>query len=212
MRSALLLLFLLATPLWAAEGCGQSDEAGSHTRLGMIRQLVDEGRPYAALAHLDATGAKGPGADQLRADILRRTGRPDEARALYRGLLATCLAPAGHHGLGLLAGQEGRIQDSVNELRQARLGLPADPRVRSDLGYALMLAGDLEGARHEFLTARDLAPEDRKAALNLLLLYYRQGNEAEAEAQARRYEVGTDELTKLREEAARLAGQTGGKQ
>lgn len=195
----------------AAIDCGRTVEAGALTRLAMIRKLLDGGHPYAALAQLDAAVTKGAAANHLRADILRRIGQPAEARTLYQGLLATCLAGAGHHGLGLLAGQEGRLQESVGHLRQARLALPADPRVRSDLGYALLLAGDLEGARLEFLTAQDLDPEDRKAALNLMLLFYRQGDATGAETLGRRYQVGEEERIRLREEAARQAAEQGGK-
>lgn len=194
----------------AAAGCGQTD-AGSNTRLAMIRKLMDGGHPYAALAHLEAAAVKGPAAELLRADILRRTGQPAEARSLYRGLLAGCLAGAGHHGLGLLAGQDGKLAESLDHLRRARTTLPADARVRSDLGYALLLAGEVEAARLEFLTAQDLDPEDRKAGLNLALLFFRQGDDARAEALARRYQAGEDETAKLREEAARLAAQQGGR-
>ncbi|HZX32444.1 MAG TPA: hypothetical protein VFF03_13915 [Rhodocyclaceae bacterium] len=210
----LLLCFiaLFSLPALADDDCAQISDPGLATRMGMIRKLMDTGRPYAALAHLESTGAKGPAADQLRADILRRTGRSEDARRLYRGLLSTCLAPAGHHGLGLLAGQEGRLKESLDHLRQARQGLAVDARVRSDLGYALMLSGDLEGARFEFLTAQDLDPEDRKAALNLALLYYLQGKPAEAESLGRRHQMDDKELAKLRQEAARLAGQQGDRQ
>lgn len=200
-----------ARPAEQTADCGRAIEPGALTRLAMIRKLLDGGHPYAALAHLDASGAKGVAADQLRADILRRTGQAAEARTLYQGLLATCLAGAGHHGLGLLAGEEGRLKESVDHLRRARLALPADARVRSDLGYALMLSGDLEGARLEFLTAQDLDPEDRKAALNLVLLLFRQGDAARAEAAAQRYQVGAEELAQLREAAAKLAAEQGGK-
>lgn len=207
----LYLISLLALPALAGD-CGQTADPGTGARLGMVRKLMDAGRPYAALAHLEDTGAQGPAADQLRADILRRTGRTEEARQLYRGLLSTCLAPAGHHGLGLLAGQAGRLQESLEHLRQARRGLAADPRVRSDLGYALMLSGDLEGARFEFLTAQDLDPEDRKAALNLILLYYRLGRTGEAEALGRRHQLDDRQLAKLSQQAPHLAGQEGDKE
>ncbi len=200
-----------AKPVEAAADCGRAAEPGALTRLAMIRKLLDGGHPYAALAHLDAEHVKGAAADELRADILRRIGKTAEARAIYQGLLSTCLAGAGHHGLGLLAGEEGRLSESVEHLRQARLALPADARVRSDLGYALLLSGDLEGAKLEFLTAQDLDPEDRQAALNLLLLFYRQGDAARAEAVAQRYHVDAEELTRLRAEAARLAAQQGEK-
>lgn len=194
----------------AAVDCGRA-EAGATTRLAMIRKLLDGGHPYAALAHLDAAAAQGPAADLLRADIQRRVGQAAEAAVLYQGLLSTCLAGAGHHGLGLLAGQEGRLRESLEHLRRARQALPADARVRSDLGYALLLAGELEPARLEFLTAQDLDPEDRKAALNLMLLLYRQNDDAGAAAVARRYRIGDEEQARLREEAARLAAQRGDK-
>lgn len=192
----------------ASADCRPADP-GASTRLAMIRKLLDSEHPYAALAQLDAAGGKGPAADQLRADILRRLGKGGEARPLYQGLTATCLAGAGYHGLGLLAGQERRLTESLDYLRRARQALPADPRVRSDLGYALLLAGDLEAARDEFMTALDLAPEDRKAALNLALLHYRRGDTVAAEALGKRYQAGGDELAGLREEAARLAAEQG---
>lgn len=211
--SIALLLFGVIQPGWAAVSadavpeCARSADPGLHTRLAMIRKLLDGGRPYAALAHLDAVKVTGDAATHLRADILRRIGKKTEATALYQGLLATCLAGAGHHGLGLLAGEDGKLPESVNHLRQARQVLPADPRDRSDFGYALLLTGDLEGAKLEFLTAQDLDPEDRKAALNLMLLYYRQGDVARAETVAKRYRVGSDEQTRLQEDAVRLADQ-----
>jgi Flp pilus assembly protein TadD len=181
--------------------CARPAEPGAQTRLAMIRKLLDTGHPYAALAHLDAADQPGLAATHLRADILRRIGRVAEARGHYGELLKTCMAGAGHHGLGLLAGQEGQLRESEVHLRQARLALPADARVRSDLGYALMLSDDLEGARFEFLTALDLDPENRRAASNLILLLHRQGDAAAADAVAERYRIDTEERKHLREEA-----------
>lgn len=200
------------TPLRPAPAadCGRAEQ-GVTTRLAMIRKLLDSGHPYAALAHLDAAAVQGPAADLLRADIQRRIGQTSEARVLYQGLLSTCLAGAGHHGLGLLAGQEGRFQESLDHLRRARQALPADARVRSDLGYALLLAGELGAARLEFLTAQDLDPEDHKAVLNLMLLLYRQNDATGAEAVARRYQVSDEEQARLRAEAARQAAEQGDK-
>lgn len=194
-------------PVVAAVGCSQlGGEPGDQTRLTMIRKLLDGGRPYAALAHLEATGMRGPTVDLLRADVLRRIGQSAEARGLYQGLLtSSCLAGAGHHGLGLLAGQEGRLSESIDHLHRARRLLPVDARVRSDLGYALMLSGDLEGARQEFMTAQEIDPEDKKAAHNLLLLLYRLDDAGGAEVLARRYRIEEDELVRLRAEAARLS-------
>lgn len=192
-----------------AGSCTANGDPGTTTRLTMIRRMVDGEHPYAALAHLDASGIKGTGADLLRADILRKVERNAEAATLYRSLLGTCMAGAGHHGLGLLYGQEKKYGDSLQHLRQARQLQPVDPLIRSDLGYVLLLTGDREGARIEFLTALDLAPDYRKAALNLVLLHYMNGDIGRAEALAQRHQASPDELAGLRREAMSLASPTG---
>jgi len=184
--------------------CDRAAESGAVTRLAMIRKLQEEGHPYAALAHLDGAGVKGATADHLRADILRRTGQITQARTLYQGLLTTCMVGAGHHGLGLLAGEEGRLTESLDHLKQARRALPVDARIRNDLGYALLLSGDLEGAKPELLTAQDLDPEDRKAASNLLMLFDLQGDENRVAAIVQRYQIGPEELHRLRSEAGQI--------
>ncbi|WP_374276937.1 tetratricopeptide repeat protein [Azonexus sp.] len=196
-------------PLPDTATCGNGDEAGTNTRLTMIRRVLDSDQPYAALAHLDASGSRGPGADLLRADILRRLDRGNEAAALYRGLLSTCMVGAGHHGLGLLSGQQGNLPESLKHFRQARLAQPADPRIRSDYGYALLLSGDREAARVEFMTALELAPDHRKAALNLALLHHLNGDPSRGDALARHHNASPEELSALRREAAKLARQPG---
>lgn len=191
-------------PTETGADCGRALEPGTQTRLAMIRKLMDEGRPHAALAHLDGEKIQGGQAQHLRAEILRRIGQSAEARQLYQALLTTCLAGLGHHGLGLLAGQEGRLATSVEHLRQARLALPTDARIRNDLGYALLLAGAPDEARRELLTAQELDPEDRRPTRNLLLLFYRQGDEAAAAALARHYGIDAQTAAALRAEAERL--------
>lgn len=192
-----------------AATCANDGDAGTTTRLTMIRRVLDADQAYAALAHLDASGSRGPGADLLRADILRRLDRGSEAAALYRGLLSTCMVGAGHHGLGLLSGQQGKLTESLQHFRLAQLAQPADPRIRSDYGYALLLSGEREAARVEFMTALELAPDYRKAALNLALLHHLNGDPSRGEALARHHQASPEELAALRREAARLAKPSG---
>ena len=170
----------------------------------MIRRLLDDNHPYAALAHLDAAGIRSPAADLLRADILRRTERQNDAATIYRGLLGGCLAGPAYHGLGLISGQRGRSSESLDYFRRARLAQPADPKIRNDFGYALLLAGDYDAARIEFATALDLAPDNRKAARNLVLLHLLSGEEERAEVLAERRQIPPEEMAELRGEAARL--------
>lgn len=189
--------------------CSTSLEPAAGTRLAMVRKVMDDGQPYAALAHLEALPHHGEQADLLRADILRRIGRREEAGALYRQLLSGCLAGLGHHGLGLLASADGLSAVAIDHFRKARAVLPVDARVRNDLGYALLLSGSLDEARHELLTAQDLAPSDRKVAFNLVLLHYLSGNTARAEDWARRHQASPQELAQLKARATRLAEKTG---
>lgn len=149
-----------------------------NTRLAGIDQLLREGKPYAALAQLDALVAQGiraPHVDLARADALRRIDRFEQAEALYRGQLTGCLQGRAWHGLGLLQAQRGQQADSLVSLEQARGQQPTDARVRNDLGYALLLSERFDDARFEFLTVLELAPGDARAARNLVLLTLREG-------------------------------------
>lgn len=125
--------------------------------------------------------------------------------------LAGCLAGAGHHGLGLLAGQAGQLEESIDHLQKARKALPADARVRSDLGYAFLLRGEFSMAQLEFLTARELDPEDTKTARNLYMLFWRQGKQEAAGALGKQYRFAADELQKLQVRALQLPEAQGAK-
>lgn len=144
-----------------------------NTRLAGIEQLLREGKPYAALAQLDALAAQGthpPQVDLARADALRRIDRLPQAETLYRGLLTGCQQGRAWHGLGLLQAQRGQQADSLVSLERARDLQPTDAKVRNDLGYALLLAQRFDDARFEFLTVLELVPGDARAARNLVLL------------------------------------------
>jgi len=96
--------------------CGASPNPTDNTRLAGIEQLLREGKPYAALAQLDALAAQGsrpPQLDLARADALRRIDRLGQAEELYRGLLGGCLQGRAWHGLGLLQAQRGQHLDSL---------------------------------------------------------------------------------------------------
>lgn len=162
-----------------AEGaCSAELKPSENTRLAGVEQLLREGKPHAALAQLDALAVQGtrqPQVDLARADALRRIDRLDQAQALYRGLLDSCLQGRAWHGLGLLQAQRGQHADSIASLERARHLYPTDARVRNDLGYALLLARRFDDARFEFLTVLELVPGDARAARNLVLLTLREG-------------------------------------
>lgn len=185
---------------WQAEkegGC-KALQAADSTKLGLIRQMLTTGKPHAAIAYLDAAKIQAPQADLLRADGLRQTGRQDEAETLYRRLLKTCVAGYAYQGLGLSASKAGKTREAADDLKAASLALPIDAAIRNDYGYALMTLGDTQAALHEFLTAIELAPENRLAANNLVMLLSRLGDVDKAQAMAQRFGMTEATLERLR--------------
>lgn len=181
---------------------------GQATRLTAIEQLLTDDKPYAALAQLDGTTDASLRARYLRAEALRRVGNLQAAQAAYEGLMNTCMSGKAHHGLGLVAARQGQLAPALKHLRQARSALPTDARVRNDLGYALLLANELPGARLEFLTALDLEPGDARAARNLVMLAFRQGDDSQAESLARRFGLDSALTATLRQQARALPSAT----
>lgn len=192
-------------PTSTAPRCDGAPSTADATRLTAIEQLLDQGKSYAALAQLDAAALPTVRAEHLRAEALRRTGDTASASAAYQALLHSCMAGQAHHGLGRIAAEQGRLPEALRHLQQARHALPTDPRVRSDFGYALLLAGQLERARVEFLTALDLQPAEDRAARNLVLLTFRQGDGPQAESLARRFGLPPAVVAGLRQQASAMA-------
>lgn len=162
---------------------GSDGNPADNTRLAGIDQLLREGKPYAALAQLDAMAAQGvrlPQVDLARADALRRIDRLAQAETLYRGLTDGCLQGRAWHGLGLLQAQRGQGADSLVSLTRARDLQPTDAKVRNDLGYALFLAKRFDDARFEYLTVLELVPGEPRAARNLVLLTLSEGRRDKA--------------------------------
>jgi Flp pilus assembly protein TadD len=190
--------------LWGNEKNSCKDlPPASSTRLGLIRQMLTAGKPHAAIAYLDAARLDVPQAELLRADGLRQTGREEEADRIYRKLLSSCVGGYAYQGLGLSASNAGKWREAVSHLKAASAALPVDASVRNDYGYALMLTSDHQGALHEFLTAIELAPNQRRAAHNLLLLLSRTGEDDKAAAFAEKVGISAEELAGIRQMAAR---------
>ncbi len=168
------------------------------TRLALIQQMLNDGKPHAAIAYLDAAKIKNAQAELLRAHGLRQTGRPLQAKVIYEQLVKTCVSGHAYRGLGLLASNAGNMQESLRYLKAASQALPTEYTIRNDLGYVLMQSGQPEPALHEFLTAVELAPDYRQAAHNLILLLYQQGDTARAEAFAKQFGIEAEELQHLK--------------
>ena len=167
-------------------------------RLGLIQQMIIEGKSHAAIAHLDASKIKNKQAELLRADGLRQTGRALQAQAIYEQLKNSCVSGYAYRGLGLIASETGDTQQALRHLKAASDALPTEHTIRNDYGFVLMQSGEHASALHEFLTAVELAPDYRQSAHNLILLLYQQGDSAKAEMFAKQFGVVADEMQQLR--------------
>lgn len=173
-------------------------------KLDLIQQLMDKGKLFAALAHLDALRSQSPQARYFRAEILRRTQRSRQAEPLYRELTRGCMAGKGYHGLGLIAGKRDNVAVALGFFQKAAHELPLDVRVRNDFGYALLLNGQYVQARNEFMTALELSGGDELIVTNLALLLILTGTEAEVQGFASQMSLDDEAMQQLRQQADQI--------
>lgn len=199
-----------ARPVPAVEGpsldpgdCGSLADA-ERLRLVLIEDELQADHPRAALAYLDAlpgTLRNAPKAVYLRAEAYRAVAEYTQARTLYEALSLGCLAGAGYHGLGLIAAAQQDLETSLSNLYMARTLLSADPRVRNDYGYALLLAGRVGEARVEFETVLELSDRQPRAAGNLVLAMLVDGDEPAALRYAQVISLSDERMQQLRQHA-----------
>jgi len=97
-----------------------------------------------------------------------QAGRPAEAEALYRHVLAVCPDhPDTLHFLGLLADQTGRHETAVDLIGRALRAKEADPSCHNNLGNALKALGRSEEAMACYRRALALKPDYAEACYNL---------------------------------------------
>ena len=178
--------------------------------LELIEKMLEDRRAHAALAHLDALPpeeAAGPAARLLRAEALRRTGQPDAAWKIYEPLLITEAAAPAWRGLALIKADQGDLETSVAWLRRARDLQPTAARIRNDLGYALLMHGELEAARIELVTALELE-SSRRTARNLVLVFLLEDQLDSAQRVAQRHGIDEAGMERLQRRAERLRART----
>jgi Flp pilus assembly protein TadD len=176
--------------------------------LGLIDQMQSQGLYFASLAHIDAYekqyGAS-PDTIVLRADALRMTEQSDAAANAYRQLLKTPLATRGYRGLGLLAGAAGDFARASQDLQQAVQLAPTDAATLSDLGYARLRAGDVNGARVPLMKAAELDQHSPKIVANVVLYLLANGDQAQALAVMNQQALAPDVRAAIRSDAAKVA-------
>lgn len=153
------------------------------TYLSLIRRMQEQGLYYASLAHIDAYQqryGRAPEIILLRADALRETDQLAAADAEYRAVVGATSAmgagtqggllnAAAWRGLGIVAGRQGNFAEAARRLQVAAQANPTDASTASDLGYALMRAGEVEQARVPLMQAQQMAAASPKIAGNLVI-------------------------------------------
>lgn len=137
-----------------------------------------------AIAHGGADEATASGL--LLAAAHRRAGRPAEAEAAYRRVLAA--SPRSIEALmrlGLLLREQGRDGEAAGLLRTAAEVDPGAAAAHGALAAALYATGDLEGAADSAERALALAPDDPAFAGNLAVIRNAQGRFEDAAALCR---------------------------
>ncbi|MFM0740517.1 pilus assembly protein [Paraburkholderia xenovorans] len=176
--------------------------------LGLIDQMQSQGLYFASLAHIDAYDKQygaSPDTILLRADALRMTGQPEAAASAYGQLLKTPLAARGHRGLGLIAGGAGDFARAAQELDQAAQLTPTDAVTLSDLGYARLRNGDVNGARVPLMKAVELDQKNTKIVSNVALYLLASGEPAQALAVMNQLKLTPDVRAAIRGDAAKVA-------
>ena len=141
----------------------------------------------------------------LRADALRMTAQPAAAAAAYTQLLKTPLAARGYRGLGLLAGGAGDFARAAQELEQAALLAPTDAVTLSDLGYARLRNGDVNGARVPLMKAGELDQNNPKIVSNVVLYLLTNGEQAQALAVMNQQKLAPEVRAAIRRDAVKVA-------
>lgn len=166
-----------SNPPWLAMTDSSCTKLSGDQELSMnlADDMAKEGKLHASLANLQSLPQRYGQVQLRKARIYRQLGR-SEAEPLYRGLLGTCLAAEGEHGLGQLAVGRGDNAQALAYLERAAQTAPTDDKIRNDLGVVYLNLLRVDDARFEFLTALELKQDDSLAALNLVTLLIYQDN------------------------------------
>lgn len=189
-----------------AQARGPQESRRLHTEL--VRKMIEDGRLYAALAHLEAQVNKfgaTPASRLLRANVLRKLGRYDKAIRLYNDLFEQHrFRGRVEHGLGLIEARTGDLGSAVAHLRRAAKLRPTDAQIRNDLGYALLKLGQRQSALRQLATAYQLQPGGGLSANNYIVALLLTGHEQKAMRVAAAENLSGKALQRLRQQAEEL--------
>lgn len=198
----------------------KSEITSPATYLSLIRRMQEQGLYYASLAHIDAYQqryGRAPEIMLLRADALRETDQLAAADAEYRAVVGATSAmgagtrggllnAAAWRGLGIIAGRQGNFTEAARRLQVAAQANPTDASTASDLGYALMRAGEVEQARVPLMQAQQMAASSPKIAGNLVIWLTVNDRKDDAASLASHAQLTASARKAIDEDVARVRG------
>ncbi|KJK04754.1 MAG: hypothetical protein ACTHNO_14140 [Ralstonia sp.] len=196
----------------------KSEITSPATYLSLIRKMQEQGLYYASLAHIDAYQqryGRAPEIMLLRADALRETDQLAAADAEYRAVVGATSAmgagtqggllnAAAWRGLGIVAGRQGNFAEAARRLQVAAQANPTDASTASDLGYALMRAGEVEQARVPLMQAQQMAAASPKIAGNLVIWLTVNDRKGDAASLASHAQLTASALKAVDDDVARV--------
>ncbi|MGZ4957617.1 MAG: tetratricopeptide repeat protein [Methylomonas sp.] len=191
----------------APKNCGGEFTAEQRMYLELVHKMVEQEQFYGAIANLDQlekSALPSPQTIYLRAEALRRSGQLAPAEKQYNLLLNGCMAGYGLHGLGLLATESGQLAQAQDFLERACQERPVDAHAHNDLGMVLLLRGNHQDARKEFMTAMELDRTSRLPLENLLVLMLVAKQDTQAEQFAAAHGLNAQDRERLAQRAAQL--------
>jgi Flp pilus assembly protein TadD len=131
--------------------------------LSVIGQLINHGKFYAALAHLDEfERLHGPTEQsrKLRGDAWLAVGALDNAETAYTGIAEGRLAGYGEHGLGRVAAARDDWPTASRHFERAVTQQPTNTRFLQDFASALFEMGKVDDAEFQLRKALELSASD----------------------------------------------------
>ena len=172
--------------LWSDVLIHNPTSFAAHFHLGKVRTA--QGRHADASEHFrESLRLQSDDSDShitltLLGNSLARQGEFNEAEACLNEALRRHPADwEAMHGLATIAGRQSRHAEAIDLFRQVLSIRPNDPVVRTNLGNALSIVGDLNSAITEYESALVLRPEYVDANFNLANVLARQKRFREAE-------------------------------
>lgn len=207
-RCAGLLLMLAlwgcaTTPSGMAPAAPSASTPAKQLHTDLVREMIAQGRYYAALAHIEELQKTGGPREELlllHAQVLSKLDRKDQAEQEYKQLLNSAFEGEARHGLGLLYAAKN-YSLGLQYLRQAAGLRPTDPEIRNDYGYALLMGGQYPEARLQLATAYELDSGVDKHRNNYVLALLLFRDEAEIKRVRQRSDLSDKILQNLRAQA-----------